>query len=610
MATFAFPTIYTLYRYLYSGKIVDFAILSDVALPPTLTPPEKIGLIMSDLKAKVSWIPPVNLPFQVFGNSWRNISYEVRLVSPDTPDSPVAVKMSNETSVVVPISPGSEYTASVRVCWNTVCSPFVNVINTAFAVLKYPPIAFLKRSNDATTAFDLLGEEMQADAIKMSRFYPPCLRASRCVSVHQFSVREFSHCAGKQSKSCVGHLISNYQLPSSLELSNTCEQFNPIPRSQPPPEEPVHYRIFSCSPPLEECSEIIGLSSDDISGEIHFLAQFPNGTSALYELNQEDRTPRPLATSKFVQLLVSNEKVIFVTQRGRVGQCDKKLGSLNVNYALVDVNTVVPVNPTDVSNRVEIQAESVVMGESKKDELSWVVDPRQEPGNVLYKISLYREKLFVGDAHTAVTTLTKMTLPSELLQSWSSAQRFDVSIAGITTWMSFNTSKIGLQAPLKPPTAPTNVRLYATQQKTVDGARAIISLFWSPPLQWNATPFQYIINCTKDDGTTQGGPVGSTITHISFEVKSGKVECSVAAANEPNNIGEFTPKISIDSSELKPLVRLFAIDSTNALIAITNVTQDEPVSKREKRQISHVNRVISIYHSIESNLSSILKQWH
>ncbi|PIO77469.1 fibronectin type III domain protein [Teladorsagia circumcincta] len=258
------------------------------------------------------------------------------------------------------------------------------------------------------------------------------------------------------------------------------------------------------------------------------------------------------------QLLVSNEKVIFVTQRGRVGQCDKKLGSLNVNYALVDVNTVVPVNPTDVSNRVEIQAESVVMGESKKDELSWVVEPRQEPGNVLYKISLYRDKLFVGDAHTAVTTLTKMTLPSELLQSWSSAQRFDVSIAGITTWMSFNTSKIGLQAPLKPPTAPTNVRLYATQQ---------------------------------DDGTTQGGPVGSTITHISFEVKSGKVECSVAAANEPNNIGEFTPKISIDSSELKPLVRLFAIDSTNALIAITNVTQDEPVSKREKRQISHVNRV-------------------
>ncbi|RCN26656.1 hypothetical protein ANCCAN_27617 [Ancylostoma caninum] len=65
--------------------------------------------------------------------------------------------------------------------------------------------------------------------------------------------------------------------------------------------------------------------------------------------------------------------------------------------------------------------------------------------------------------------------------------------------MSFNSSKTGLQAPLKPPTAPTNVRLYATQQKTVDGARAIISLFWSPPTEWNATPFQYIVNCTKVD---------------------------------------------------------------------------------------------------------------
>ncbi|VDK47478.1 unnamed protein product [Cylicostephanus goldi] len=51
-------------RYLYSGKIVDFGILSDSTLPPTLSPPEKIGLIISDTRAKVSWIPPPNLPFQ------------------------------------------------------------------------------------------------------------------------------------------------------------------------------------------------------------------------------------------------------------------------------------------------------------------------------------------------------------------------------------------------------------------------------------------------------------------------------------------------------------------------------------------------------------------
>ncbi|VDL71120.1 unnamed protein product [Nippostrongylus brasiliensis] len=249
------------------------------------------------------------------------------------------------------------------------------------------------------------------------------------------------------------------------------------------------------------------------------------------------------------------------------------------------------------------------MSDTKKDELSWIAEPRQEPGNVLYKVALYKDKLFVGDAFITVTTLTKFTLPPELLKAWTSAQRFDVNVAAITTWISVNTSKTGLQAPLKPPTAPTNVRLYATQQKTVDGARAIISLFWSPPLEWNAAPFQFIVNCTKEDGSFQGGPIGSAVTHISFEVKSGKVECSVAAANEPNNIGEFSPRISIDSSELKPLVRLFAIDSTNALIAITNVTQDEP-AKREKRQISHVNRIME-YQAIafiDNDLYAIRKE--
>ncbi|VDK45747.1 unnamed protein product [Cylicostephanus goldi] len=105
------------------------------------------------------------------------------------------------------------------------------------------------------------------------------------------------------------------------------------------------------------------------------------------------------------------------------------------------------------------------MNELKKDELSWVVEPRQEPGMVLYKVSLYKEKL-AGDAHTAVTTMTKLTLPTELLQSWSSAQKFDVNIAAINAWMSLNITKTGLQAPLKPPTVPTNVRLYATQQVT------------------------------------------------------------------------------------------------------------------------------------------------
>ncbi|WKY14070.1 hypothetical protein Q1695_004699 [Nippostrongylus brasiliensis] len=606
-------------RYLYSGKIVDFALLRDPILPPTLTPPEKIGLIMSDTKAKVSWIPPVNLPFQVFGNSWRNISYEVRLVSPDTPDLPVAFMMSNDTSVVLPVSPHAEYTASVRVCWHAVCSPFVNVINTAFSSLKYPPIAFLKRSNEATAAFDLLGEEMQADPIT-SVFQPCCdgIMAfdNTTKTLYRLDTNEGNVIYHRVSEPAEVYPFTSFLsvkfltvLPSraSLILASSYQIISFRLTGS------VEHVIYSCSTPFDDCAEVIGLSSNDISEEIHFLAQFPNGTTVLYELNQIHRTPRALAASTDLpiirQLLVTNEKVIFVTNRGRVGQCDKKLGSLNINYALIDVDTVLPINPTDVSNSLKIPAEGVTMSDTKKDELSWIAEPRQEPGNVLYKVALYKDKLFVGDAFITVTTLTKFTLPPELLKAWTSAQRFDVNVAAITTWISVNTSKTGLQAPLKPPTAPTNVRLYATQQKTVDGARAIISLFWSPPLEWNAAPFQFIVNCTKEDGSFQGGPIGSAVTHISFEVKSGKVECSVAAANEPNNIGEFSPRISIDSSELKPLVRLFAIDSTNALIAITNVTQDEP-AKREKRQISHVNRIME-YQAIafiDNDLYAIRKE--
>ncbi|CAJ0589937.1 unnamed protein product [Cylicocyclus nassatus] len=576
-------------RYFYSGKLVDFTILSDPTLPPTLTPPEKIGLIMSDTKAKVSWIPPANLPFQASSNDWRNISYEVRLITQDTPNTPVAGKISNETSVTMAVIPGAEYTASVRVCWNSVCSSFVNVINSAFIPFKYQPLAFLRRSNELTSVLDVLGEDMQGEHI--IKVFQPC-----CDGIMSFdNTTQTFYNVDSSEGSIVFHRVPEpnevYIFTSYLTLKFITVLASRAMLVLASSYQIISYRltgavehvIYSCSHAIDDCAEIIGLSSDDQTGEIHFLAQYPNGTMALFELNQEDRTPHLLSTSTDLpairQLLVTNEKVIFVTQKGRVGQCDKKLGSLNLNYALSEVGTVIPLNPEAGSNRVEVQVDSIIMNELKKDELSWVVEPRQEPGMVLYKVSLYKEKL-VGDAHTAVTTMTKLTLPTELLQSWSSAQKFDANIAAINAWMSVNTSKTGLQAPLKPPTVPTNVRLYATQQRTVDGARAIISLFWSPPTEWNAAPFQYLINCTKDDGTSEAKPVPATTTHYSFEMKSGKVDCSVAAANERNNVGEYTAKVSIDSSELRPLVRLFAIDSTNELIAITNVTQDEPTKHR------------------------------
>ncbi|KJH51480.1 hypothetical protein DICVIV_02313 [Dictyocaulus viviparus] len=290
-------------RYLYSGKIVDFAVLSDPILPPTLVPPEKIGLIMSDTTAKVSWVPPVNLPFQASGNLWRNLSYEIRLVTPDSPDSPVAMKMSNETYVLLSISPGAEYTASVRVCWRTVCSPFVNVINTAFQPLKYSPIAYLKRSNDATSTYDLLGEEMPANSI--SEIIQPCCDGIMALD----NTTKILYSISSSEEKVVFHRVSEpgkmYVFTDFLAVKFITVLASRAILVLASSYQIISYRltgavehiIFSCTKPFDDCSEIIGLSSDDSTGEIHFLAQYPNGTTALYEQNADERTTNVLATS-------------------------------------------------------------------------------------------------------------------------------------------------------------------------------------------------------------------------------------------------------------------------------------------------------------------------
>ncbi|RCN25794.1 hypothetical protein ANCCAN_28491, partial [Ancylostoma caninum] len=201
------------------------------------------------------------------------------------------------------VSPGAEYTASVRVCWNTVCSPFVNAINTAFIPLKYPPIAFLKRSNEVTTALDVLGEEMQAEHI-IGAFQPCC-----DVNLAFDNTTQILYNLDSNQGSVVFHRVSE---PSEVYLftSYLTVKFITVLSSRASlvlasSYQVLSYRltaavehiIYSCSSTLEDCAEIIGLSSDDSTGEIHFLAQFPNGTVALYELNQEDRTPRLLSTS-------------------------------------------------------------------------------------------------------------------------------------------------------------------------------------------------------------------------------------------------------------------------------------------------------------------------
>jgi hypothetical protein len=55
-------------------------------------------------------------------------------------------------------------------------------------------------------------------------------------------------------------------------------------------------------------------------------------------------------------------------------------------------------------------------------------------------------------------------IPAALLDVWSSRQKFDVVVEAFTAWMLVASNQSSLQAPTKPPTQPTNLRIFATQQ--------------------------------------------------------------------------------------------------------------------------------------------------
>lgn len=301
--------------------------------------------------------------------------------------------------------------------------------------------------------------------------------------------------------------------------------------------------------------------------------------------------------------------MILVTKNNHIVQTDKSLSTVNVASELERVEHILPLRYAAISHKIEFTDEIKFM-EGSKTALQWTLSPPSEAGTVIFKVSIYREKMGLDAPIVSMQSDTNYTIPAEVLELWSSAQRFDVSIQAITPWTSAVLNRTGLTAPVKPPTPPTQLRIYATQQKTVDGPRALISFFWAPPAEWNGTPYQYIVNCTKDDESWIGGPVTTSQSHYSFAVKSGKVSCQAAAANEPTNIGEFSELITIDSSELKPLVKLFAIDSTSSLISINDLKHEEP--RRETRQVALPLRVCKSALSnlqLPSAFSSNTKRW-
>lgn len=81
----------------------------------------------------------------------------------------------------------------------------------------------------------------------------------------------------------------------------------------------------------------------------------------------------------------------------------------------------------------------------------------------------------------------------------------------------------------------------------MDGARALIDLFWDEPTEWNGDQVGYVVNCSVDNTDQRSQRVPPSIRTYSFSVKSGRVSCEVAASNDPAH-ETFSEPITIDSS--------------------------------------------------------------
>uniref|UniRef100_A0A0M3J4B4 Fibronectin type-III domain-containing protein n=1 Tax=Anisakis simplex TaxID=6269 RepID=A0A0M3J4B4_ANISI len=223
--------------------------------------------------------------------------------------------------------------------------------------------------------------------------------------------------------------------------------------------------IYSCDS-LDNCGEVAGLAADDETGDVYFLIQHPNATKSLFGLNQDVRTPYLIASSTdfppIRQLLVAGEKLAFITKTGQMGVCDKKLGSLNFNLVLNGVSLLVPsanVTPTNALNF----SGNIAFEDDLRTNLTWSIDPAPRKGEIIYKISMYKEK-FGDERFVDFSVEQSYTMNSELLDEWSSKQKFDVQIDAISAWNIVSRNRTGLFAPTKPPSSVRNLKIYATQQ--------------------------------------------------------------------------------------------------------------------------------------------------
>ncbi|CAD5223843.1 unnamed protein product [Bursaphelenchus okinawaensis] len=588
-------------RYLYNGKVVDFAIMRDLPKPLSLSPLTEIGLMVTDTSGKVSWRPPKPMPFQApiaHGSNWRRLTFDCQ-IKDTVKNSTVSEKSGIEIHEYQFEADASKaYEAMVRACAKDgTCSEWTSTLNSAFNENETEALAVFAKQIDKLGAFDLAGEEIE-------RSVPKNLPTSGLVSYESFSDNLYSVSEADSSIYRIFHSERKKKFLDFLKVKYMVVLSRTAILTVASSYQITAYRLTgsfykSIYNAEEGGAEVVGVAGDDVNNMIVFFLQKEDGVveKHSYKIGGDEQGSQVVASlktfPKIRQIAVLAKKFVFITTDSLLGICDTNLRNMNLNYALKDVQHLISYSNWSKDKPAPDRAQflfpqGIEFGGDNRNLISWSIQPNLIKGHALYKILLYPSGL---DAKPTVdySLSPSYTIPGQVLDKWNSKQQFDAQISVITAWTETEQNKTDLTAPTKPPNPPVGLKIFATTQKTVDGPRAVIDLFWDEPTEWNGDMLGYVVNCTNEaDGRPEqvfSENVSARFSRAySLEVKSGKVRCAVAARNEQNIVGKFSEQVEIDSGEFKPLVRLFAIDSTDQLLNINDWSNTKPPASETTRK--------------------------
>jgi hypothetical protein len=164
-------------------------------------------------------------------------------------------------------------------------------------------------------------------------------------------------------------------------------------------------------------------------------------------------------------------RLLILTEDGYFGTLDLDLQNVNLNLATRDVQHLL-LGDHILQDR-HIHFDGPIQFDEKLGQLRWNIASAQSQihqfladGEMpfLFNLDLFKEGFGNGEKTTAFSQTNSFSLPPKLIEAWNSKQRFDVQLEAISPWTWVWVNRTGLNAASKPPSAPENVRIFATQQ--------------------------------------------------------------------------------------------------------------------------------------------------